>query len=42
MVRYGTLGYGAVRYVGVCLSPKIGTRRVPTPPLETNPKIVGP
>ena len=27
---YGTLGYDAVRYVGVCLRPKIGTRRVPT------------
>jgi hypothetical protein len=25
---------------GVCLRPKIGTREVPTPPLETNPKIV--
>ena len=27
---YGTLWYDAVRYVGVCLSPKIGTRKVPT------------
>ena len=25
---------------GVCLRPKIGTREVPTPPLETNPKMV--
>ena len=27
---------------GVCLRPKIGTREVPTPPLESNPKIVRP
>ena len=29
-VIYGTLWYDAVRYVGVCLSPKIGTRKVPS------------
>ena len=39
---YGTLWYDAIGYVGVCLRPKIGTRRVLTPPLETNPKIVKP